>query len=256
MKRQSQQNRYPVSKLSLFGVTYTSVQRPAMVAWWSAAFPGFGHFIVNQYARGIFLTLTETIVNSSCRLNEAIVYTFCGRFDDARSVIHMNWALGYAAIYLFTIWDSYRSACVQSRLRALAGYERPPVRRMLIHPFEVQYLERKKPLIGLYYSLLFPGLGQLYNQRFCLGFYLVFWWWFYIAMSHAHDAGVAVLYGHAAQSAAMLSPHWFMFMPSVLGGAAYHAYRGTIEQNKLFREEQQAYLQLTYGSSEIAIFAE
>lgn len=248
--------RYPISRLSLFGITYSSTPRPAMVAWWSAAFPGYGHFIINQYARGTLLTLTEIGINSMCRLNEAIVFTFCGRFEDARHVLDANWAFGYAIVYLFSIWDSYRSARYQASLRALAERERQPIGRMLIHPLEIQYIERKKPLTGFFYSVLFPGLGQLYNQRFCLAFYLMFWWWIYIGASHAFAACVELLYGSVSKSTGMLSPHWFMFMPSVVGGAAYHAYRGTIEQNKLFREEQLAYLRNKYGKSKLDIFAE
>ncbi|WP_217594026.1 hypothetical protein [Cohnella sp. GbtcB17] len=252
MKKISARNRYPFVRMSLLGVTFTSVPRPVMVAWWSAAFPGFGHFIVNQYARGILLTLTEMIVNKLCRLNEAIVFTFCGRFEEAAKAIDANWAFGYATIYLFAVWDSYRTAKYQSSLRSLAQ-EGPPIRRMLIHPLEVQYIERKNPLAGLFYSLLFPGLGQMYNQRFCLGFYIMFWWWVYIGMSHAPTAVVELLYGSVARSTDMLSQQWFMSMPSVIGGASYQAYRGTIEQNKLFREEQRAYLKKTYERAEITI---
>ncbi|MDI4644736.1 hypothetical protein [Cohnella hashimotonis] len=239
--------------MSMLGVTYASVPRPLMVAWWSSAFPGFGHFIINQYARGVLLTLTEMLINRLSRLNDAIVYTFCGRFDDATAVLHADWAFGYATIYLFTIWDSYRAARYQGRLRSLSAEEQP-LPRMMIHPMEVQYIERKKPLTGFFYSLLFPGLGQLYNQRFCLAFYLMFWWWVYIGMSHSLAASVELLYGSVSRSTGMLSQHWFMFMPSVLGGAAYHAYRVTIEQNRLFCVEQREYLKKTYERTEIAIF--
>ncbi|MEK0316432.1 hypothetical protein [Cohnella sp. 56] len=256
MKNNSLQARYPFYRLSLFGVTYASVPRPAMVAWWSAAFPGFGHFIINQYARGILLTLTEIAINRLCRLNDAIVFTFCGRFDDARYVLQEKWVFGYIVIYLFAIWDSSRSARLQGSLRSLSRFERQPLSRMLIHPLEVQYIERKNPRTGLFYSLLFPGLGQLYNQRFCLAFYIMFWWWTYIGMSNVFGATIELLYGSAARSTTMLSAHWLMFMPSALGGAAYHAYRGTIEQNKLFREEQHMHLEKKYGRSEIEIFAE
>ncbi|MDG0790332.1 hypothetical protein OMP38_05310 [Cohnella ginsengisoli] len=72
-------------------------------------------------------------------------------------------------------------------------------------------------------------------------------------MSNALAASVELLYGSAARSTEMLSQHWFMFMPSVIGGASYQAYRGTIEQNKLFREEQRAYLKKTYAQAEISI---
>ncbi|MDG0808801.1 hypothetical protein [Cohnella rhizosphaerae] len=155
----------------MLGITFSSVPRPLMVAWWSACFPGFGHFVINQYARGVLFTLTEMLVNKLCRLNDAIVYTFCGRFDDAAEVLDPNWAFGYATIYLFAVWDSYRGAKYQGSLRSLSDGE-APIRRMRIYPLEVQYIERKNPLTGIFLFASFPGTRAAVQSAIRLGLLL------------------------------------------------------------------------------------
>lgn len=42
------QIRYPLSKISVYGISEIKQQNPYMVAWWSAIFPGFGHYLLNQ----------------------------------------------------------------------------------------------------------------------------------------------------------------------------------------------------------------
>ncbi len=247
-------SRSALSRLSTWGTTSLLKRNPYMVAWWSAAFPGFGHYMLNQYWRGLLLTLSEVIINSLAHVNEAMVNSFCGHFGRATSVLRPDWAVGYIAVYLFAIWDSYRQCLVQNKLALLGEAFEPPIRRVLLTPLEVQYIERKHPAAGLYYSFLFPGLGQLYNHRFGLAFYGIFWWWIYTHLSHFYPAVLELLTGELRDSTAMLVPQWLLFMPSVVGGSMYHAYMTTIEMNELFRKEQRQYLNERYGKSELDIF--
>lgn len=252
MKKHS---RYPLATISAFGISYMHRQNPYIVAWWSAAFPGFGQYLLNQYLRATLLTLFEVIINTLAHLNEAIVYTFCGKFEMAKSIIQYKWAFGYFAIYMYAIWDSYRSAVVQNKMCLLAELENQPSQGILLHPFEVQYLEEKNPCIAAWYSFLFPGLGQLYNHRFGLAFYAMFWWWFYHIMSNAHESLVYLVCGDVGKSISVLNAHWLLFMPSVMGGAVYHAFITAIEHNRLYRLEQRQYLTKRYRDSEIQIFS-
>lgn len=83
-------SRRPLAKLSMFGITSMHRRNPLVIAWWSAAFPSFGHFLLNQYLRGTFLTLSEVIFNTLSHINEAIVYSFCGRIDQAQLSIKIS----------------------------------------------------------------------------------------------------------------------------------------------------------------------
>ncbi len=232
------QSRRSLVKISILGITYLHRSNPFINAWLAASFPGFGRYMLNQYVRATVLTLSEVLINTLAHMNEAIIYTFCGRFERAKAVLKPEWALGYLLIYLFTIWDSYRSTLTHNKLCELAEWENKPLHPFLIHPLGMQYLEQRNPLIGAIYSFFFPGLGQLYNHRFVLAFYAMFWWWFYGILSHGFESFFLLLTGHLQKSIAILQPHWLLFMPSVIGGSIYHAFVTAIQHNRLFRLEQ------------------
>lgn len=250
----NKQLRRPLATISMFGVSFFHRQNPYMVAWWSAAFPGFGQYLLNQYLRGTILTLFEVVLNTLAHLNEAIVYSFCGKFEMARSILQPRWAFGYLIIYLYAIWDSYRSALIQNKMCHLAELENERIRGIILHPLEIQYIEQKNPFIAALYSFFFAGLGQLYNHRFILAFYAMFWWWAYLILSRAHESAFNLILGNIQKSISMLQPHWLLFMPSVAGGSAYHAFITAIEHNRLYRQEQRQHLEERYRNSEVRIF--
>ncbi|RXJ02435.1 hypothetical protein DS745_06955 [Anaerobacillus alkaliphilus] len=238
--------RYPLSKIGVFGISQLKEQNPYMIAWWSAVFPGFGHYLLSQYTRAVLLTLTEVVINTLARINEAMVYSFCGNFEMAKNVLEPRWTLGYLLIYLITIADSFRVALYQKKLTHLAKLEKSPIQNMEIFSTEILYLQKQSPVMGPLYSFFFPGLGQLYQQRYGLAFYAIFWWWFYLTFSRLHESFLYLVLGRLEQSITVLHPHWLLFMPSVMGGAIYHAYRTTIEHNELYRLEQRQHLSSRY----------
>lgn len=246
--------RRPLTKISMFGITHLKHQNPYIVAWWSAVFPGFGHYLLNQYVRATLLTLSEVTTNTLAHINEAMMYSFSGQFELAKSVIEPRWAFGYLAIYLISIGDCFRIATYQNKLYHLAIIANEPLPFLNIFPSEIQFLEKKNPIIGAVYSFFFPGLGQLFNHRFGLAFYAIFWWWFYLTFSRMHESFLTLLHGNLHHSMSMLHPHWLLFMPSVMGGSIYHAYRTTIEHNHLFRIKQRQQLTNRYKNPKLRIF--
>ncbi|MFX3635739.1 MAG: hypothetical protein ACE3L7_13615 [Candidatus Pristimantibacillus sp.] len=247
-------SRRPLAKLSLFGITSLHKRHPLMVVWWSAAFPGFGHFLLNQYLRATFLTLSEVIFNTLSHINESIILSFCGRFAQAKAILEPRWILGYILIYFIAIWDSYRSASYQNKLCTLAEFENEPLPNLRLFASEIQYLQRKSPFVAATFSLFFPGFGQLYNHRIGLAFYAISWWWLYLSLSHVHESLIYILTGRLTESIPILRPHWLLFMPSVIGGSIYHAYVKAKEDNLVYCIEQRQYLVNRYYSSAVQIF--
>jgi hypothetical protein len=49
--------------VSIFGTTQFHLRNPYTIAWWSAAFPGFGHFLLSKYLLGLILFIWEVFVN-------------------------------------------------------------------------------------------------------------------------------------------------------------------------------------------------
>lgn len=225
---------------------------PRTSAWLSATFPGFGHLLINHNVRGVFFTLSEVFVNSFAHVNEAMVYTFCGDFASTTQVLNPNWAIGYAVIYLFAIMDSYRLTIDQNRVidRGVKGINR--IAPAYVRSQEFIYSNEKNPWIGVLFSCLLPGLGQFYVQRYWLAIYGVFWSWVYGTLSGFNVALIRLMLGDVAGSL-RLDPHWLLFMPSLVGGAAHHTYICCRRQNRLFRTEQRLFLCREYQRATISL---
>ena len=69
----------------------------------------------------------EIIINVHSRINEAMVYSFNGNFDMAREVLNTRMLLLYNAIYIITIWDSYRQSVDLNKHYLLAEFENAPI---------------------------------------------------------------------------------------------------------------------------------
>lgn len=243
------------SKISSSGITYIEWRNPFMVAWWSAAFPGFGHYLLGQYLRATFLTLAEVLMNTLARVNEALVYSFSGNFRMAAEVVDPRWVYGYMLVYLLAMWDSYRSALQNNKLVQLAELENTRIRPFYIGKSEIHYLEKKSPLKAAIFSFGFPGMGQMYNHRIGLAAYAMTWWFIYISLSNFYIAALELVYGNIAHSTQLLRPHWLLFMPSVIGGSIYHAFITSLEHNRLFRIEQIQYFRERYGRPTLKLFS-
>ncbi|WP_223829800.1 DUF5683 domain-containing protein [Paenibacillus arenilitoris] len=250
----NEQARWPRARISSNGVTHIRWINPLIVAWWSAAFPGFGHYLLNQYIRATLLTLSEVVFNTLAHINEALVYSFSGNFSLAVGVLDPRWAYGYLLVYMVAIWDSYRSSLQNNRFFQLAELENSRLKPFFLGRMEVQYLEKKSPVKAALFSAAFPGMGHLYNHRVGLAFYAIFWWWFYLTASRLHTACYLLFYGRIQASTQILHPHWLLFMPSVIGGAVYHSFTTAIEHNRLFAIEQRQYFAERYGNCSIRIF--
>ncbi|MDR3562095.1 MAG: hypothetical protein P4N59_11765 [Negativicutes bacterium] len=249
------QPRRPLVAIGTLGISVVHPLSPIIAAWWSAAFPGFGHYLVNQYLLGTLLTLAEVIINNLAHLNEAIVYSFCGRFDLAKAVVQPQWALGYGIIYFYTIWDSYRSALTQNKLYQLALLDNERIQATFFNTLTFQYIEKTPPFTPAVYSFLFPGLGQLYNHQTGLALWAMLWWWIHLIMSHCYESLFYLLLGNIETSVSILNPQWLLFMPSIWGGSIYYAYLTALEHNRLFRREQRQYFGERYRDSAVRIFA-
>lgn len=80
------------------------------MAFWSTAFPGFGHLLLGKYYRGFLLVSWEFFINQFSKVNLAMVHSFNGHFELAKEVLNPRLLLLYIPVYLFRIWDSYRSS--------------------------------------------------------------------------------------------------------------------------------------------------
>lgn len=228
------------------GTIQIHLRNPYIVAWWSAALPGFGHLMLNKNVRGLFLFIWEVFVNYQAKLNLAMVYTFCGHYELAKATLDTRWALMYIPVYLFSIWDSYRTCVDLNKVYILAEREDSPFNSFSISPLEINYLDKRSPLMTIIWSLFMPGLGQLHLHRNVIAFFSLIWTIVFLFISKALVAVHLLFFGEIQKSTAVLNIQWLLFMPSMWGFAVYDSYISTVEMNKLFDSEQKKYLRDNY----------
>ncbi|MEH7076136.1 hypothetical protein [Neobacillus drentensis] len=77
---------------------------------WNIAFPGFSQLILGQYLKGILFVGLEVMINAKSHFNRGIMYSFLGEIDRAEAVINFQWLMFYPCVYMFSLWDGYRTA--------------------------------------------------------------------------------------------------------------------------------------------------
>jgi len=235
--------------LSIFGTTQVHLRNPAIIAWWSAAFPGFGHILLSKYLRGFALFIWEVVVNTQAHINMAIIYSFQGKIDMAIDVLDTRWLLVYLPVYFFGIWDSYRSTVDLNKVYVLSEREEHPFNTFSIGAWEINYLDKRSPVMAGVWSLIVPGLGQLYLHRVLTAFFIIFWTILFYYLSHVLEAATLLIVGDVQQATFVLREEWFLMLPSIYGFAVFDAYSNTVEINKLFKKVQSRFLKENYQDS-------
>ncbi len=241
-------NRYRRYKahVNIFGITQLHLKSPYLVAMWSVIFPGFGHLILSKYVRGVLLVTWELFINQRIQLNLAMVYSFTGRMEEAKQVLDMRILHLYIPVYLFAIWDSYRTTVDMNKIYILAERENAPYNTFSLGALEINYLDKKNPLAAIMCSLAIPSVGQLYINRFILGFFNLVMGVILIYYSHLYEAIHFMILGRLEQSIQVLDAQWLLYFPSFYFFSIYDAYINTVENNKLFESEQKNFLRQNF----------
>jgi hypothetical protein len=235
--------------VSIFGTTQLHLRNPYVIAFWSIAFPGFGHLLLNKFIRGMLLFIWELYINQKIQLNLAMVYSFTGNIEAAKAVLDVNMMHLYIPVYLYAIWDSYRTAVDINKTYLLAKSENAPFNSYSIGALEMNFLDKKSPLVALFSSMTIPSVGQLYINRFLLGFFHLVMTVFFVQNSHILEAVHYLLLGNIPKSTSVLNAQWLLYIPSFYFFTIYDAYTNTVENNKLFESEQKNFLKQHYQPS-------
>lgn len=239
--------------VSSLGTTQLHLRNPYIVAWWSAAFPGFGHLLLSKYLRGYALFIWEVIVNIKAHVNLSMIYTFQGNIDLAKEVLEPRWLLMYIPVYIFGIWDSYRTTVDMNRVFILADRENHRFNTFTLGALEINYLDKRKPAISVMWSIFIPGLGQLYIHRILTALFIIVGLVVFYYYSHVQEAVLLIFQGNIKDATAVLKSEWLLFLPSHYGFAIYDSYINAVENNKLFDKELRNHLSENYQSENFEI---
>ncbi|KSU63127.1 hypothetical protein AS034_02405 [[Bacillus] enclensis] len=234
--------------VSLLGTTQIHLKNPYIMAWWSAAFPGFGHLLLSKYLRGFVLFIWEVVVNIQSNLNLAMVYSFQGEIDLAKEVLDTRWLLIYIPVYIFAIWDSYRTTVDLNNVFVLADREEHKINSFSIGALEINYLDKRNPVMAVLWSLFIPGLGQLYIHRIVTAFFVIIWVVVFFYYSQGLEAISLLFLGEIEKATNVVESEWLLFFPSLYGFSIYDSYINTVENNKLYDKEQRKFFLEHYQS--------
>ncbi|GAA0316909.1 hypothetical protein GCM10008967_04370 [Bacillus carboniphilus] len=235
-----------LAHLSIFGTTQIHLRNPYIVAMWSIAFPGYGHLLLSKYLRGFSLVLWELFINQSTHLNTAMVYTFIGEIDAAKEVLDIQYMHLYIPVYLFAIWDSYRTTVDLNQIYLINEHGSPPANQLIIKPFEVNYLDKRNPVVAAFWSMTIPSVGQLYIHRIFGAIFTLILTVVFIHYSHFLEGVHYLLIGDINKSKEVLNMQWLLYMPSFYFFTIYDSYMNAVENNKLYETEQKNYLKKYY----------
>lgn len=237
--------------ISPFTTSILHYRKPFVVAWWAAAFPGFGHFMLNKYLTAFILISWEILINNAAHLNEAIYLTMIGRFEDAVGVLDQKWIILYICMYIFSIWDSYRLTVEMNKHYTMAYRDNFPIIIKNSSSLEINLMDKKSPILALLWSLLTPGLGNLYVARILSVIFILTWWLIITYQANVYAAIHFTLMGDFSHASQVLIPQWLLFIPSIYCFAAYDSYVSAVEINKLLdrymsRELKEKYQDLEF----------
>lgn len=240
--------RRPRAYISALGYTQIHLRNPWVVAFFSFSFPGFGNLMQDRYLKAFTLIGWEVFINTQSNINLGIMYSLLGNFEKAKAVMDERWLMLYCGIYIYAIWDSYRVTVDLNKQYLLADREDAPIRYLVYSAWDINFLDKRKPLMAIGWSVLAPGLGHLYIHRVITGFFLFTATIMVMYYSHLPLAINFSMIGNFDRAKEILDMQWMLYLPSMYTFIFYDAYVSTVEQNKIFEKEQAKYLRENYQS--------
>jgi hypothetical protein len=65
---------------------------------WSIALPSFGQFLNGHLLKGIIFIILEFTINVMSTFNQAIMYSFLGKINEAYGVVNYQWLMFYPCV--------------------------------------------------------------------------------------------------------------------------------------------------------------
>ncbi len=251
MTQSIRNQRRPKGYVSSIATNFIHKRNPWVTAWWSAAFPGFGQIIIGSYIKGFLLVGWELFININAKINIAILYSFTGRFDEARSILDKRLAFLYVGVFVYAIWDSYRSTTDLNKFSTIADREHSPMIPFKISSLEINYFDKRNPWVAAAWSAIMPGTGHLYTHRLPTGFIILIWWIVVSYFSRLYEVAYFTMIGAFNEIIPISDPIWLLFMPTLYCFNIYDSYVNTVEYNKLFETEQSQFLKDQYQAMDL-----
>ncbi|NWQ41030.1 hypothetical protein MLOOGBEN_10015 [Bacillus sp. EB106-08-02-XG196] len=245
MSQNPQARRYR-AHLSQFSTSILQTKNPWVVAFFAFSYPGFGHLLLHRYIAGFILIIWEMFINGKANVNLGILYTLTGNFGEAKEVMDERWLMLYVGIYMFGIWDSYRTTVDLNKQYILADREDASLRPNAMGAWDINFMDKRKPWVAVTWSALFPGLGHLYVHKVIAGFFIFAYTVAIMYFGHIPEGIQYTMLGKFSEVKKVVDMQWLLYLPSIYFFILYDAYNSTVDYNLLFEKEMKKFLRENY----------
>jgi hypothetical protein len=242
----NQTPRRQIIALGAWNTVQLDYRNPVTIVFWTIAYAGLGHIILDRYFRGIILLTGEIFLNTASHLNIAIFYTIIRRYDLAKQVIDTRWYILYLTVFSFAIFDAYRETIVINNTYRLAERENAPLKCFAINSSSFTILNSLSPYVVALWSAVLPGSGCFLIQRMNRALFLMILWVCSAYLSGLYPALILTLEGQFELAKSALNIQWYLNIPSILFYSIYESFSCALENNKLFRKELACFLKRDY----------
>lgn len=103
-------------KISSTEINYLDKKIPWVSACWSLLVPGGGQLYIHRLITAFFLISWWIAISYCSKLLPAMHYTLLGDFQQAKSILDMQWALNIPSVCFFAMYDAYVNTVENNKL--------------------------------------------------------------------------------------------------------------------------------------------
>jgi hypothetical protein len=103
-------------KIGALAINYLDKRNPWVSAIWSFLSPGSGQLYIHRLITASFTVGWWVVICYYSKVLPSLHYTFLGDFEQAKSVLDMQWFLNIPSIYLFSVYDAYANTVENNNL--------------------------------------------------------------------------------------------------------------------------------------------
>lgn len=103
-------------KIGDMEINYLDKREPWVATIWSLLIPGGGQLYIHRLITAFFLVTWWIIICLNAKFLPAMHYTLLGEFNQAKSVLDMQWLLNIPSVYFFAMYDAYANTVENNKL--------------------------------------------------------------------------------------------------------------------------------------------
>lgn len=103
-------------KISGLAINYLDKRSPWVSAIWSLLAPGSGQLYIHRLISALFIYVWWIAICYYSNALPSLHYTLLGDFEQAKSVLDMQWFLNIPSVYLFSVYDAYANTVSNNKL--------------------------------------------------------------------------------------------------------------------------------------------